>query len=109
MTTTGALQRHHRHEPEPTVMKTFLVAALFSATAAIAAPTPTKAPATQTKTEVNASESTDVQADPHAPSKTESKTEVKTETKPSGRTQTIMQGTTKKPVDNKAATEKAAQ
>ncbi|WP_158617812.1 hypothetical protein [Corallococcus sp. CA049B] len=89
-------------------MKTFLVAALLSATAAIAAPTkpaPAKAPAAETK----APASTDVQADPHAPAKTETKAEATPEAAPSGRTETMMQGTgTKKPV-KAPASEKSAQ
>ncbi|RKI04343.1 hypothetical protein [Corallococcus sp. AB038B] len=97
-------------------MKTFLVAALFAASAAIASPPPTKAP-TDTRGPVNPPATgtletptgDGIQADPHAPAKTEGKTEAATETAPSGRTEAMMQGTdgTKKPVKAPASKKSA--
>ncbi|MBN8469623.1 hypothetical protein JYJ95_24225 [Corallococcus exiguus] len=95
-------------------MKTFLVAALFAASAAIAsppkAPTDTRGPVNPPATgTLETPTGEDIQADPHAPAKTEGKTEAATETAPSGRTETMMQGTggTKKPVKTPASKKSA--
>lgn len=97
-------------------MKTFFVAALFAASAAIASPPPTKAPTDTQGPRTPPATGTletptgeDIQADPHAPSKHEGTAE--SETKAPSRTETLVQGGTRnqKPLKKPAPAKTNAQ
>ncbi|WP_223642499.1 hypothetical protein [Corallococcus sp. EGB] len=99
-------------------MKTFLVAALFAASAAVAAPpkppTETKPPVKTPATGTLETPTGDIQADPNAPSKHEAKTDAEPELKASGRAEAVLKnkegaGTQQKPLKKPAPAPKNAQ